>query len=342
MDTITLGPASAGRDTADEEAFEAYRALYSGGTDVERLAGPLRTEVIAHRLPRMLVFDRRLAGVAHARGPRRVARDGFDHVTLHLVLEGSLMLEVPGAVRRVEAGSLALFDLTRPQRTWTDGARIVTAAVARDRLDAASLDRLDLHGLVVGPREAGLTIDFVRSLVAHAASLTPDLARAATESLGLMLGATLTALHDRSAPLVPQVAAGRARARAVAYIEQHLGDRDLNTATIAAGAGVSRSVLYRLFEPAGGVARFVQQQRVTRLRRALSRAEDDRSIDEIATACGFTSPSHAGRLFRSAVGLPPGEYRRSLRAGPGAAPGLSPPTLAGPPADFTAWHGELL
>ncbi len=54
MDTITLGPDTCRAD----DAFEAYRALYSSGTDVDRLPGPLRTEVVAHRLPRMLVFDR--------------------------------------------------------------------------------------------------------------------------------------------------------------------------------------------------------------------------------------------------------------------------------------------
>jgi AraC-like DNA-binding protein len=355
MDTITLGPdvvgpGRSGRIPAEDAAFEAYRALYSGGSDVDRLtSGPaavaLRTEVVAHRLPRMLLFDRRLAGVSHARAPRRVARDGFDHVTLHLVLAGSMMLEVPGAVRRVGAGSVALFDLTRPQRTWTEGARIVTASIARDGLDAATLDGLDLHGLVLGPREAGLVIDFVRSLAAHAAALTPELAGAATESLCLMLGATLASLRDKGAPLPPPVVAGRARARAVAYIAQHLGEHGLTSADIAAGAGLSRSALYRLFEPTGGVARFVQQQRVAHLRRALSRADEHRSIDELSGAAGFASPSHAGRVFRDAFGVPPGEYRRGLHA---ASPhgvtviGTTPDRATSPPAGLVAWHGELL
>ncbi|GJD61831.1 helix-turn-helix domain-containing protein [Methylobacterium frigidaeris] len=360
MDTITLGPSTFGPGTVApgisgtspaDAAFEAYRALYSGGTDVDRLgdtfAGPLRTEVVAHRLPRMLLFDRRLAGVSHARAPSRVARDGFDHVTFHLVLAGSMMLEVPGAIRRVEAGSMALFDLTRPQRTWTEGAHIVTAAIARDRLDAATLDGLDLHGLVLGRREAGLVLDFARSLAAHAAALTPELAGAATGSLCLMLGATLASLRDRNAVLPPPVAAGRARARVVAYIERHLGDPGLTSAAIAAGAGLSRSALYRLFEPAGGVARFVQQQRVARLRRSLSRADEDRTIDELASAAGFTSPSHAGRLFRDAFGIPPGEYRRSQRAGTSET-GIVPigathgGAAASPPIGLMAWHGELV
>ncbi|MGE7417425.1 helix-turn-helix domain-containing protein [Methylobacterium tarhaniae] len=351
MDTITLGPTISspgrrGRGATDEAAFEAYRALYSGGTDVDRAPGILRTEVVAYRLPRMLLFDRRLAGVSHARGPRRVARDGFDHITVHLVLSGSLMLEVPEAKRRVEAGTLALFDLTRPQRTWTEGARIVTAAIARDRLDAATLDGLDLHGLVLGPGEAGLVIDFARSLAAHAGALTPELAAVATDSLCLMLGATLASLRDRTLRAAAPIAAGRAHARAIAYIERHLGDQALTTAAIAAGAGVSRSALYRLFEPAGGVARYVQQQRVTRLRRALSRADDDRTIDELALATGFASPSHAGRQFRTAFGMPPGEYRRSLRAKAEstriAQGDALRARLDGPLPGLTAWHGELL
>lgn len=348
MDTITLGPDQIATDRTDD-AFEAYRALYSGGSDVDRLGngssdGPLRTAVVAHRLPRMLLFDRRLAGISHARSPRRVARDGFDHVAVHLVLAGSLMLEVPGAIRRIEAGSLALFDLTRPQRTWTEGAHLVTASIARDRLDAATLDDLDLHGLVLGPREAGLVTDFARSLAAHAAALTPQIAGAATDSLCLMLGATLAGLRDKDTPLPPPVASVRARARAVAYIAQHLGDRGLTSADIAAGAGLSRSALYRLFEPAGGVARFVQQQRVAHLRRALARADEHRTIDELAGAAGFTSPSHAGRLFRDAFGVPPGEYRRASRAAllPGTAPIGDRNHATSPPAGLTAWHGELL
>ncbi|MGX7703693.1 helix-turn-helix domain-containing protein [Methylobacterium sp. Gmos1] len=349
MDTIILGPDKAAPGRADDDAFEAYRTLYSGGSDVERLgngssAGPLRTAVVAHRLPRMLLFDRRLAGISHARGPRRVARDGFDHVALHLVLAGSLMLEVPGAVRRVEAGSLALFDLTRPQRTWTEGARIVTASVARDRLDAAALDGLDLHGLVLGPREAGLVSDFARSLAAHASALTPEIAGAAADSLCLMLGATLASLRDKGAPLPPPVASGRARARVLAYIAQHLGERGLTSADIAAGAGLSRSALYRLFETQGGVARFVQQQRVAHLRRALVRADEHRTIDELAAAAGFTSPSHAGRLFRDAFGVPPGEYRRASRAAPRPGTALigGASRVTSPPVGLTAWHGELL
>ncbi len=342
MDTITLRPDAGPPGRADEAAFEAYRALYSGGADVERLSGPLRAEVIAHRLPRMLLFDRRLAGVSHGRGPRRVARDGFDHVTAHIVLSGSMMLEVPDAVRRVEAGSMALFDLTRPQRTWTESARIVSAAVARDRLDAATLDGLDLHGLVLGPGEAGLVIDFARSLAAHAAALTPDIAGIAADSLSLMLGATLASLRGRQVAAASPLAAGRARARVLAYVEEHLGERDLNAATIASGVGLSRSVLYRMFEPAGGVARFVQQQRVTRLRRTLSRPDDHRSLDEITTATGFSSASQAGRSFRSAFGVPPGEYRRGVRAGltPETAPRKT--LAADPPTVLSAWHGELL
>ncbi len=112
------------------------------------------------------------------------------------------------------------------------------------------------------------------------------------------------------------MAAGRARARATAYIDRHLGDRDLSAATVARRIGVSRSVLYRLFEPAGGVTRFVQQRRVAQLRRSLSRPDEHRTVDELATASGFTSPSHAGRLFRDAFGVPPGEYRRGARALP--------------------------
>jgi hypothetical protein len=60
----------------------------------------MQVETVDHRRIEAVAGDRR---GDDARGPRRVARDGFDHVTLHLVLAGRMMLEVPGAIRAVEA-----------------------------------------------------------------------------------------------------------------------------------------------------------------------------------------------------------------------------------------------
>ncbi|MEJ8629536.1 hypothetical protein P0F65_06205 [Sphingomonas sp. I4] len=54
-----------------------------------RLDGPFRASVTGWRFRHMLLFDRHLSGMAHAR-EERVQADGFDHIVLHHVLSGSL------------------------------------------------------------------------------------------------------------------------------------------------------------------------------------------------------------------------------------------------------------
>ncbi|MBI3198897.1 MAG: helix-turn-helix domain-containing protein, partial [Rhodospirillales bacterium] len=67
---------------------------------------------------------------------------------------------------------------------------------------------------------------------------------------------------------------------------------------------------YRLFEPRGGVAAYIQQQRILRARAELSDpAHAHRRIFEIAFDGGFSSEAHFSRVFRRAFGLSPSEAR---------------------------------
>ena len=98
--------------------------------------------------------------------------------------------------------------------------------------------------------------------------------------------------------------------RLQAFIETHLVDPDLGVDRIASGAAMSRTALYRVFEPLGGVVGYIQTRRLARLRAALFRQTERRSIATLAFAHGFASESHCNRAFRKAYGLPPGQFRK--------------------------------
>ena len=101
--------------------------------------------------------------------------------------------------------------------------------------------------------------------------------------------------------------------------------------------GMSRSNLYRLLENEGGVARYIQHQRLLEARAVLSDAATTQSISAIAEDLCFSDLSSFSRTFKREFGYSPSEVRYAALAGlkPPAAPKSR--ALSGR-ADF----GELL
>jgi len=94
------------------------------------------------------------------------------------------------------------------------------------------------------------------------------------------------------------------------YIEDHLAG-DLTLEDIAGAACLSTYHLSRCFRRATGVTLhgFVMARRTERARALLG---DRRlSLAEIAYMCGFSSQSHFTAVFKKALGVTPGQYRRT-------------------------------
>jgi AraC-like DNA-binding protein len=118
-------------------------------------------------------------------------------------------------------------------------------------------------------------------------------------------------------------------------IRKNLRSPTLTPKHISRLVGMSRSQLYRLFEPIGGVARYIQRARLREACRVLSDAEDCRDIREVAENLGFFDPSSFSRAFRQEYGCSPRDMRMSARSGARTAPTYPVPGAL-PPADFAA------
>lgn len=90
----------------------------------------------------------------------------------------------------------------------------------------------------------------------------------------------------------------------------HDPGRNWNFNAIARKSGLSLRHWNRLFHAASGMPpyRFVIRCRLHLARVLL--AENNLSIKEISTKCGFDDPSGFSRFFRKNTGISPGEYRR--------------------------------
>lgn len=95
------------------------------------------------------------------------------------------------------------------------------------------------------------------------------------------------------------------------YVEAHLGE-DLLLDDLARAACLSTFHLSRCFRRATGLTLhgYVMHRRVERARLML--AGRDLTLSHVAYACGFASQSHFTAVFKKALGVTPGDYRRRL------------------------------
>jgi AraC-like DNA-binding protein len=147
------------------------------------------------------------------------------------------------------------------------------------------------------------------------AAEAPRLAETTRAVLAALLAPSPDRLHAASAPL-RQTQLQRVRG----IVREHLGSATLGPARLCRLAGMSRSQLYRLFEPIGGVAAHIQAERLRAAQRALADPADRRGIAQIAEAVGLFDCSSFSRMFRRAYGCSPREMRALALANPASLP----------------------
>lgn len=98
--------------------------------------------------------------------------------------------------------------------------------------------------------------------------------------------------------------------RVVEYIEQHLGAK-LTAAGVAATIGLSKSHFSRAFKRTLGASpmAYVAARRIDRAKHMMLASGE--SLADLALDCGFADQSHLNRQFRRAMGVSPGQWRRS-------------------------------
>jgi AraC family transcriptional regulator len=109
----------------------------------------------------------------------------------------------------------------------------------------------------------------------------------------------------------PIVLAPLRLARVKEYLDTHLAG-ELRLAEIAAVAELSPFHFARAFKHEVGVPphQYLMQRRVHRARELL--AGTQKSLAEIALACGFAGQSHFTTAFKRHTGIPPGAWRASV------------------------------
>lgn len=257
------------------------------------------------------VFTRSLHANADARHWRHEQRSFLDHwsITLaHSRVEGhaSLCLANP------RQGSLSFLSLAMPFEGKAEDTEVLTLFLPRDfRRD--ELDDFErVRDLDIQPELGALLAGYMKNLARLLAHIPPDHAEALATATRSVVAACIAPRAERSAaaevPLSPLLID---RARLV--VRQNMASPEFGPEQLGRLMAMSRSKLYRFFESTGGVAHFINRERLREAHRRLNSPRDTLSIHVIGNEVGFTDHSTFSRAFRREFGYSPTEAReRSL------------------------------
>ncbi len=251
------------------------------------------------------------AQVMH-RDLNRVHRDGLDQYGFFMQLTGTRITRVNDTDAILMPGDLQFVDMAQEDVSVAADGRTTTFYVPRNLVEADVPDAWQLHGTIFRSTAT--------SVLAHQAMTLFDTESAWSTGMAAYLERSLLSIAigclfetRREQPASGRSTADRPlRRRIEHHIEDNLEDHDLDAYRICQEFGLSRSVVYRVFQPHGGLNRYMLGCRLRRVRRLLLDG-DDRSIAEIALACGFVSPAHFNREFRRAFGVTPSDVRNHHR-----------------------------
>ena len=96
----------------------------------------------------------------------------------------------------------------------------------------------------------------------------------------------------------------------ISYIESHIGDNSITNKLLAQKMNISEVYLRKLFLSNLGITpkQYILELRINKAKQLL--VYSNYSVTKISEKCGFSSPYHFCRAFKSKTGIPPTEYAR--------------------------------
>jgi AraC-like DNA-binding protein len=302
-------------DMPGDQRLQAWRLTIEALFDASANEGQaFSASLTVYHFNRFLLCRARLDGARYYRDSVRLGWCDLDHYLLHLPLQRGL---VAGNGLRVRPSDMVMLDLAQPADFRTTASDGVSLLIPRTALSPLLPDTGQLHGLVL--RRDTAMGEFLSALLVSLAAAAPRLAmdealRLTRPIIGLVAACVgSTAARQAPASSAQHVSLGR---RVRLYIEQNLHREDLAPVVLVKELGVSRSQLYRAFEPLGGVCHYLRQRRLRRCLLALCDVGNSgRHIVDLACEHGFADEAHFSRLFRKAFGLSPRAARTAMQRG---------------------------
>ncbi len=299
------------------QQFEAWHESSAGAVEVAPTADPsagFPAERALWALGSMALTRVRAPAARLSRSVAAARRSSLDHWLISVALRGERQMDAHGLCLTIPAGLASIAsmnDVFESERSDIDWLGLY---LPRDLVP-------EIGTALSASRGRPLDSAMGRVLAAFLVQLSGEVSSLLGTEEARVVEATRAIVAASISPSAEAMAAAKGPielvqlARVKAIIRQHLRSAILTPERLCRLAGISRSQLYRLFERQGGVARYIQSERLRAACRALAAPDSARDISAIAEDVGFFDPSTFSRAFRQEFGVSPREFRAAALAG---------------------------
>lgn len=245
--------------------------------------------------------------IGFGRSKRTIARTAIDHFLVQVYHDTPIHADLEDDPVRIEAGDIWIIDMARGVSIGETAFRSTNLAIPRNCPAPLVKDTDALHGLRVSGKCAlgGMAGRFLADIVARADDLTVTQAASVAESIVHLVAGGAGAMDEHRSQFRHAVrTASLTKVRD--FVQANLGNPALDADLICKNLGLSRSSLYRLCEPLGGVQGHIRRRRLVQVFKDLIGPQGGRmSAQEIAERWGFSSATTFSRAFREKFDMSP-------------------------------------
>ena len=298
------------------EQFEAWRAYMQPVIDVHLPDGIspqdgfFATHTVWH-LGKMLFVQQKSDAYSYARTPAQLRYSPIDHWYLGLRRSGQAWTEVDGRVIKTNDGKVAFRTLGHAYRGRCTKSEIVLLYMPYSLFADEAGSFKTANNSILSGNLAALLASYLGQVEAHLPALTADDLPRIVQTIRNMIINGIEPYVKTEQNASVQVNSGTME-RIHHYIHHNLYEPHLNPDRICRAVGISRTRLYQLFEPNGGVLNYIRKQRLQAAYETLQDPTNHDRILDIAQTAGFDVAANFTRAFTNEFGISPSEVRKSL------------------------------
>jgi AraC-like DNA-binding protein len=305
------------RDLPRRQQYEAFHnwfhPSYEGSPSLPPDQGHI-FDISVYNAPTFALAKFNSLEIEVKRSMAQIRRSPIDHWTIRLALRNESALELGGASCYVPAKRPLVMSLGQEMAGLRKEDDFLLLYLPRDnfREFAPVLD--SALGMVVPGTFGTLLVEYMFLLERNLGQIEVTEALRLGDAVASMVAACIAPSSDRIAAAKGQLGLGRME-QVRRVVRSEMRSPALGPDLLCRHLGMSRAALYRLMEGEGGIARYIQRQRLLESYAALSDLGNNKSVAAIAEEFSFCDPPAFSHAFKREFGVSASDVRAAARAG---------------------------